>query len=219
VVRTPTAEPRTICLLGVEQPEDASLGGPAAPPEDRKHLDDVGRDVCAGWIDELAEVAEGELPAQSAGVIDIECGPTPVPTLHAVGPRDGTCHRIVIDLIGAAKSENNLRRVIDVGVIVVGELERPPTGSQIGSPYAPVASHRDLLVEQPASGFAQRRVVRGHTGVGERHNRQGGVPNRGLARLDAPARLIFDGKCVETVEPGLHHRVVEWIALEMQCHQ
>src|ERR1700683_2461705 len=52
----------------------------------------------------------------------------------------------------AVEREHDLGRVVDVGIAVVGELERPTTGRELRPADGPVPLDVNLLVEQPVCG-------------------------------------------------------------------
>ena len=118
----------------------------------------------------------------------------------------------------AAQGEHDLGGVVDVGVVVVGELERPAARLELGPAHRPVARHQDLLAQQPVGGRDERGIVGRHAGVGQRDRRQRRVPHRRLAGLD-PASPVVDGEAVEPVEAGAHHGMLERIAAQMQGDQ
>lgn len=116
-----------------------------------------------------------------------------------------------------AQREDHLRGVVDIGVVVVVELERPAARGELGPAHRPVARPGDFLVEHPVRRFHERRVIGAHSGVGERDGGETGVPDRGLAGLDhAGAVLAPDREPVQRGESGPHHRVVEVVAQQMQ---
>jgi len=153
---------------------DAGLGG--------EHFEHVGRDVRRRRVGHFSEVAEGQRRHQGAVVVDVERSPSATPALHAqrpghtppaggIGQRPGTG-------IGSAQGHHDLGRVVDVGVVVVGELERPASGLEVGTTHRPVARHPDLVREQPIGRRGECRVIRWCAGVGERDHGQGRVPHR-----------------------------------------
>jgi hypothetical protein len=116
-----------------------------------------------------------------------------------------------------AQREHDLGGVVDVGVVVVVELERPPAGRQPGPLDRPVAGADDLLPEHPVGGLDQLGVVGGHARVGERDGREAGVPHRGLAGLDHPGPVLAPhGEPVQRLKSRAHHGVFEVVAEQVQ---
>jgi hypothetical protein len=87
-----TAAP--VPLLGAQQPVDAPVDRRARPAGGGEELDDVGGDVRARRVDELAEIAERQLAAQRPGVVDVERAPPAVAALHAEHPLPSPRHGI-----------------------------------------------------------------------------------------------------------------------------
>ena len=172
VVRAPAAEPRTVGLLRVEQPL-ARRAWPrrvSARPQSPEHLDDVRGDVGGGRVDHRAEVAERQLLDQPAGVVGVERAPAAVARLHADRPSDAALDRRA-DVgprrrASAAQRQHHLGGVVDVGVGVVGELERP-AGRRRGrgrcTAQSPVtrtssaSSHSTAALHRRVVGSARRR--------------------------------------------------------------
>ena len=61
----------------------------AAAPPGGEALDHVGGDVGRRGVDDLAEVAERQAPAELAGVVGVERAPAAVTALHALEPSAG----------------------------------------------------------------------------------------------------------------------------------
>ena len=140
------------------------------------------RHIRARRVGDRAEVAEGKARAEAARVLGVERGPAAVAGLHAQRPRDATLdgrvdtgHHRVTD---QPQREHDLGRVVDVGVVVVRELERPAAGREQRTPHGPVALDPDLLAQQPLGGALDGRIVRGGAGVTQRDHGQAGVPDR-----------------------------------------
>ena len=188
----------------------------AAPwrPSDGEHLDHVGGDVGAGGIDHLAEVAERQPPAELAGVVDVERRPAAVAALHAERPRDppidGGPQRRRLGVGDAQQGEHDLARVVDVGVVVVVELEGPAARREVRAAHGPVAGDADLLVEQPArrphDGGRRRPPRRRRRGpappsavshTGDWHASSRRVPSSCTVKASSPANPACMTGCVE----------------------
>src|ERR1039457_5193660 len=76
-----------------------------------------------------------------------------------------------------AEREQDLGGVVDVGVAVVVELERPATWVKAGPAHLPVPGPADLLLEQPGGRPGQRGIIGRNARVGERDNGEHGVPD------------------------------------------
>ena len=179
----------------------------------------MGGDVHARGVDELPEVAEGQLPTQRLGVVDVEGAPSPVTALHALDPGEPPLDGGGRVLIGSVEREHDLGGVVDVGVVVVGEFEGPAARGQRRPADGPVARDGDLLGEQVARRRDEHRVTRSETGVGEGGDGQGRVPDRGLASFEAPPPLVVDRESVKTRKARPHAGVVEGVALQPQGDQ
>src|SRR5215472_18426419 len=85
------------------------------------------------------------------GVIGIECSPPAVAALHADDPFGSTIGRGAIARRGEAiESKGHRRRIIQVGIVGVIELEGPPAGAQIwtGRRQSPITSSTCLALSQ-----------------------------------------------------------------------
>lgn len=222
VVGAPAAEPAAARLLFGQQPGDAASGpGVRRPALEGEHLHHVGGDVGRGRVDDLAEVAEGQLVRQGAGVVGVEGAPRPVPRLHAEVPGhpagDGALDPGRVGVLDAAQGEDHLGRVVDVGVGVVVELERPAAGGEAGPAHGPVARADDLLAEHPVGGLDQRRMVGAQSRVGQGDRGEAGVPHRGLAGLDHPGAVRAPHRePLQGLQTGAHHRMSEVVAEQVQ---
>ncbi len=140
--------------------------------------------------------------------------------IHSTARSHGVLHPLRVGMVDPTERQRADRRVIDVGVVDVVVLERPPARSQARAPHRPVARHVEYLsVEQPVGGAHQRRVVAVQAGVGQRQHRERGVPHRRLAGLQPHGLAILDGEPIEPGQARPDHRVIQRIALEMQRHQ
>ena len=91
------------------------------------------------------------------------------------------------------KGHQHHRRVVGVGIEVVIVFEAPAARLGLDS-FRPIAVTLDLLLQQPVNRPHNRRVVRAKAARRQRPQRDRGIPDRRLARLDsrAPRRLILD---------------------------
>src|SRR5919206_1100761 len=64
-----------------------------------------------------------------------------------------------------------------------------------------------------------RRSATAEPGVGERDHRERGVPDRRLARFEAPDAVLLDDERLDALEPLAHHRVVERVVPQAQGDQ
>src|SRR5919206_302677 len=84
-----------------------------------------------------AVAAERQPVGEGTGVVDVEGAPAAVPGLHAEVPAhpapDGLLHPLRVVVSDPAQREDHLGGVVDVGIVVVVELERPAAGRQLGS--------------------------------------------------------------------------------------
>jgi hypothetical protein len=134
-------------------------------------------------------------------------------------PFDGRC----VTRADAVQPEDHFRRVVHVGVEVVVELEGPAAGSEPRALDRPVSTDTDLLAHHPVDGPSDPWVGAGSAGVAERDEGQGGVPHRGLARLEASNRSVWswllDGEPGPPGKTPRHDRVVDGPAQGVQRHE
>ena len=203
-------------------PRRASTVSPS--PAVREHLDRVRRDVGGRWVDHGAEIAEGQLADQAAGVVGVEGAPPAVARLHSDHPLhaalDGRGQAGMLVRGAPREGEHDLGGVVDVGVDVVGELEGPAGRGEVGPAYRPVAGHRDLLIEQPLDGLVHDRVGRLGARVEQAGEGEAGVPHGGLAGLEpavlAVGGLLADQEPVEAGDCRGQAGVLERIAEQVQ---
>src|SRR5581483_222616 len=100
-------------------------------------------------------------------------------------------HRVVADAERAQRQGDD-GGVVDVGVVVVLVLERPPAGSEIGNADGPVALHRHLLAQEVVAGEHELRMVGGNPARAQRQHGERGVPHRRLACLGTQAVAVLD---------------------------
>ena len=124
--------------------------------------------------------------------------------------------------VGAAQGEHDLGGVVDVGVVVVIELERPAARLQAGAADLPVAgagissssSQSAALVSagcsagRPASASAMTASTVSHTGDWQASSRRTGPPGSPL-----------DREPVQPGQPALDDRMVEAVAEQVQGDQ
>ena len=130
-----------------------------------EHLHRVSRHVGAWRIDHFAEVTKGNFSCERLGVVCVEGGPSAVLRLHAKGPPYPSSHRRLdhsgIVVLDSTQGQDHFGGVIDIRVIDVRELERPGPGFEAWSANGPVALLSDLVVQEPISRLAQRRIAAG----------------------------------------------------------
>src|SRR5204863_7281693 len=135
---------------------------------------------------DLAEVAERELVEPERLVVYVERAPAAAARLHSGRPREPAVDRLVAPM-AAAQRECDDRGVVNVGIEVVLELERPAAGRKVWPAHRPVALDGDLLADQPVGGADERGMLGAEPGVAEREHGEAGVPDRRLARLRTQA--------------------------------
>ena len=186
-----------------------------APPHDvlvrrlpGERLEGVRAHVLRWRVDDRTEVAEGELVEPRARVVGVERPPAAVLGLHAGDPGQSALHRILPEL-ELAEREADDRRVVDVRVEVVLELEGPAAGGEAGSPHGPVAGDGHLLAEQPLAGPRELRVIGGHVAGAKREDCEGRVPYGRLARLGSQPVSLLDEEAAPALDGSAEARVVE----------
>ncbi len=164
-------------------------------------------------IDERAEIGEWHAVKQFARVVLIERSPRSVLRTHRYRPRNTAIHRVANEVRIAAFDErqHDHRRIIDVGIRVVVELESPPVTAAKGIFDAPITGGvvRNLLLQSPFHGTLHRRMIFAKSRERECAQRPCRVPHRRHARLKAPAFFVVDDEAIETADAFLHHRMIE----------
>src|SRR6266540_2508961 len=217
VVRTPAAEPRAVALLLAEQPVDpASRRVSGSEAFVREHLDHVRGHVGARRIGDGTEVAERKLCRQAARVVHVERRPPAVTGLHAERPRDAVLGRSPVLDARPPQREHDDGGVVDVGIVVVRELEREPTRLQVRPAHGPVTAYANLAAREPHRAAGDRFVTRVEARVEQGEHRERAVPDRRLAGLEPAALLVLDREPVEAGERVRDHGVVERIAERAQ---
>ena len=189
------------------------FGGAALVGE---RLEDVSGDVRARRVGDRAEVAERELRREAALVVDVERAEAARLALHPEHPLEAAARRVGRVVPGAPQREDDHGRVVDVGVVLVRELEREAARGELGPAHRPVAARADLLRRKPLARADDRPVLRVDACVEQREHRQRRVPDRRLAGLEAAALVVLDREVVEAVDRPRENRVVERVAERMQ---
>ncbi len=149
----------------------------------------------------------GSFPG-SVGVVDVERRPAVVPRLHPEHPCDRAVGRPGADP-GASQRHHDDGGVVDVGIVVVRELEREAAGGEVRPAHRPVALDVHLARDEPLGRPADRVVTLLEPCVEQRDQRKRGVPHGRLAGLDPAALFVLDRERVEPGERSLEHRMVE----------
>ena len=157
----------------------------------------------------------------------------PSAALHRQRPAQARCDRATLGRVvgqrDAVQRHQHHRRVIDVGIDIVVELEGPAAGGRVGVLHLPVAAAEDLLLQHPFARPDERGMVRGEPGVLQRDRGQAGVPDGRQAGLGPQhARRVGAGlagerllarEVAEARQPLLHDGMVERIAQGAQGQQ
>ena len=110
-----------------------------------------------------------------------------------------------------------------VGIVGGSQPESPAPRRQSRPAHLPVARPPDLLGEQPAGRPGERGVAGRQPGVGQRDDREHGVPHRRLAGFEPSHRpvrgVLGDGEPFQPGEPALDHRMIQPIAQQVQGDQ
>ena len=177
--------------------------------------------VRAGWVDHLAEIREGDQRRKAGGVVLVECGPAAVAALHRQHPAKGALAELRIDRARFQQSEQDHGGIVDVGIEIVLELERPSAGFHALDLHAPVAGNADLLPQKPPGGPLHHRSGRIDARLEQREERESRIPDRGQTRLHPhpPVRVAKHPAVVHALETLPQRGVVEWMAERAQRHQ
>ena len=165
----PNQDPSASCW-SISQRTPCRAAGVSPQAEQAEHLKGVPRHVGARLVDHLAEVEERQLAHERARVVGVERAPGAARALHAFDPAERSVEGAIgsggaagwaFVAHGPMQREHDLGGVIDVGIVDVGELERPAAGVKSGSATTS-RPDGDLLAEQPFGGPHHRRVVAGN---------------------------------------------------------
>ena len=224
VVHPPAAEPGTPWTLrarGGTRAPTATSASSVPRAGGGEHLHDMRRDVLARRVEHRAEVGERQPVHELSRVVLVEGRPRAVARAHRATPshRIGDRFRDAVRLAGLEQRQHHDRGVVDVRVDVVVEFECPPAAPVERHLHLPVTAARDLLGEHPVDRAAERRVLARKTGLAQREHRPRRVPDRGHARLQAPAVPVVDGEAAQPLETTPHDGVVEAHALEVERDQ
>src|SRR5215470_3593355 len=94
------------------------------------------------------------------------------------------------------KSHQHKRRIVDIWIEVIPELESPPARCRITIFDLPIACTEDLFVEQPFRGTSQY-VIATRSCFDERKGGNRRVPYRRQTRLQPDGWAFFDFKFTE----------------------
>src|SRR6267142_2035661 len=183
VVHAPSAEPAADAGLVLEQESYRALDGGmlGRPAETAEAFDNAGGDVSGRRIDHGVVVGERNVAEETAVIVAIKRAPAAIAILHAEKPLDaaanGAFHAGRIGIFYALERHENEGGVVDVGIKIVAEFERPAAGLGVFVFDLPVAGAEDLLREHPVRGFDQRGMIGGKAGFLERDHGYTGVPN------------------------------------------
>src|SRR5207245_8746467 len=134
VVHAPAAEPGAVCGLIFEKKFYGALDGGmlGGPTETAKAFDNAGGDVGGRRIDHGVVVGEGNVAEEAAVVVAIEGAPAAIAILHAEKPLDaapnGAFHAAQIGIFYALGRQEVDGGLVDVGIKIVAEFERPAAG-------------------------------------------------------------------------------------------
>ena len=164
MVHPPATEPAALGLLfGADIGQGAGhcrmSGVVAEQPEGLHH---VGRDIDAGRVERLAEIAERNPGQQLFVVVAVKRAPAAVGGLHGQNPVHGPGDRGVKTPVVRAlftqlgQDDQGYRSVVNIGIGGVGALKRPAAGCDLGQLDLPVSAGDDLLAENPGQGGLHR---------------------------------------------------------------
>ena len=154
-----------------------------------EQFEDAGGDVGALRIEHRVVISEWDLLENILGAILVEGAPPAVFALESHHPVEATFQGGVTQFgFGCwdeAQGQQYHGGVVDVGVPLVFELERPAAGFDCrGILVLPVAAEPDLLGQHPLASLRDGRVVRGDARFAEADQHDGGIPDWGEARFD-----------------------------------
>ena len=117
----------------------------------------------------------------------------------------------------AAKGNEHERRIVEIGIEVVPELEGPAAGLDTGVVHLPVARTENLLIEQPVGSLHQRGRIGAQARLLQRHHGDGGVPDRRL-ELRVPRLMPEREQRIHRVHHRRVNRSQAVAAIEMVEH-
>src|SRR6266849_9462895 len=198
VVHAPAAEPGAVFGLILEKKFYGALDGGmlGRPAETAKTFDNAGGDVGGRRIDHGVVVGERNVAEEAAVIVAIKRAPAAIAILHAEKPLDaaanGAFHAGRIGIFYALERHQDEGGVVDVGIKIIAEFERPAAGLGVFVLDLPVAGTEDLLRKHPVRGFDQRGMIGGKTGFLERNHGDASIPDGGNAGLHSNGVAVFD---------------------------
>ena len=111
-----------------------------------------------------------------------------------------------------SQCHHDLGGVVDVGVVGVGELERPAAGLERRTPHRPVAATEDLLgsISQSAAALHRLVVIRARrrraSAISARHVSQTGDWQASTRRRPSPSSIV---NALHPGQPARHHGVLD----------
>src|SRR2546425_10922704 len=212
VVHAPAPEPRAVVALrAADERQRAARRLEVAPVPHRPHqLESTTGEIFRRRVEERAVVGEGDVVEVQLVVVRVERGPATVSALHAEEPAEpallGRSHPF--EAAHLLERHQHHRAVVEVGIEVVGVLERPAARLYPPSPCLPVARYEDLAFEQPLGGPAQRWIVGRAPAFEERSHRQRRVPYGRRTWLVGQLFLVLDRERLHFLELADHEGMV-----------
>ena len=206
VVDAPAAEPRSVELLGAEQPVDAAPRGGPKPRPSRAS-------TSTAWA--VTSALGGSITSPKSQNGSSRIRPRQLSASNAAQPPSELCmpssqrsasfdRRFTAPVAAGhgSQGEHHLGGVVDVGVVDVGELERPAAGLQLRAAHRPVAATRGSALQaanrlravppraspgRPASASAIMASAVSHTGDWHASSRGRSTPSS-IVNRSSPSR-------------------------------
>ncbi len=173
-------------------------------PEMADAFENAGGDVRRARVDHRVVIGEWHLGEQPFVVVLVKTGPATIAVLHAEHPADAAPDRrgfFTVELgADAVESHQDHDRVIHVGIKLIVILKIPAADRFVGLRiavalgvfHAPIARATDFLVQEPATGLLQGRVIGCEPGFVECVDAERGVPDGRETWLKADGIAFFN---------------------------
>src|SRR5258708_29071164 len=167
-----------------------------------QHFQNRGSNVLGGRVQRPPEVGEWQSVDDRSRIVLVECPPGPIARPRAQHPLHSTIYcgphgRLCPSF---EQSQDNDRRVVDIWIDVILEFERPATTRHHATTHLPIATCRDLLLQDPLDRTLHAWMVAIHTGAAQGHDAPAGIPNRGHTGLKPPPALVFQHEALQPLD-------------------
>src|SRR5699024_7564141 len=150
-------------LLAQESPDTVQSGWVTVFAETAEQGGDTGADVASRRVEQGAVIGKRNFVEVVILVVGVECGEAAVTRLHGAEPVRGSPDGVtVMRITGLHHGPGGRRRVVEIGIRIITELEWPAAAGCFGMVALPVTGCvQQLALAQPVQATAGR----GHAGL------------------------------------------------------